>query len=68
MIAMRTIANLKKEDSVPKPTYIQKLPKKKIVQEWKKIRQLLRSMLPMQDEQRQLQEEQKLFNKPEKAQ
>ncbi len=65
---MRTTIKLKAEEVVPRPTYIQKLPKKKIVQERKKIRQLLRSMLPMEEEQRQIQEEQKLFHKPGRAQ
>ncbi|WP_084286859.1 hypothetical protein [Pedobacter nyackensis] len=64
---MRTTAKLKAEEPLPRPAYIQRLPKKKIVQERKKIRQLLRSMLPMEDEQRQLQEEQKLYHKPGKA-
>jgi len=53
---------------LPKPTYIQQLPKRKAVKDRKKIRQLLRSMLPMEEEQRQIQEEQKLFHKPGKAQ
>jgi len=65
---MRTLVNLKKDDSDPKPTYIQQLPRRKAVKDRKKIRQLLRSMLPMEDEQRQIQEEQKLFHKPGKAQ
>ena len=59
---------MKVEEPVTKLSYIERLPKKKIVQERKKIRQLLRSMLPMGDEQRQFQEEQKLFHKPGKAQ
>ncbi|ETZ19238.1 hypothetical protein N824_10880 [Pedobacter sp. V48] len=65
---MRTLVKLKTEHSAPMSTYLRKLPRKKIVQERKKIRQLLRSMLPMEDEQRQVQEEQNIFHKPGRAQ
>lgn len=37
------------------------LPKKKVIQERKKIKRLLRSMLPMEEDQRQLKEEQNLL-------
>ncbi|MES2458862.1 MAG: hypothetical protein V4594_25150 [Bacteroidota bacterium] len=49
------------KDTAEKLTHKQELPKKKIIPERKKIRQLLRSMLPMEEEQRQLKEEQNLF-------
>ena len=44
-----------------KPTDKEQLPKKKVIPERKKIKELLRSMLPMEEEQRQLKEEQNLF-------
>ena len=50
-----------KEKAPDKPTYKLQLPKKRITPERQKIRQLLRSMLPMEEEQRQLKEEQNLF-------
>jgi len=59
---MRTISKFKAEESVPKPSYIQKLPKKKILKERQKIRQLLRSMLTMGEDQRQHQEEQDFYH------
>lgn len=65
---MRTASKLKAEDAAPKPTYTQQLPKKKVVPERKKIRQLLRSMLPMEEEQRQHQEEQNFYHKRSGAQ
>jgi len=65
---MRTPSKFKEVDPAPRPAYSLQLPKKMIVKERKQVRQLLRSMLPMEDEQRQLQEEQKLFHKPGKAQ
>jgi len=64
---MRTSLKLKAEDSAPKRTYKQ-LPKRKVVQERKKDRQLLRSMLPMEEEQRQYQEEQNFYHKRSGAQ
>lgn len=65
---MKKGLNTMEDIKVPNPTYIQQLPKRKAVKDRKKIRQLLRSMLPMEEEQRQIQEEQKLFHKPGKAQ
>jgi hypothetical protein len=67
IIAMRTALKLKAEDSAPKSTYTHHLPKRKVVQERKKIRQLLRSMLPMEEEQREYQEEQNFYHRRSKA-
>ena len=64
---MKTSSRMKIEELVKSPSCIQQLPKRKIVQERRKIRQLLRSMLPMEEEQRQIKEEQKLFHKRGKA-
>lgn len=60
---MRTALKLKTEKTAPKSAYTQKLPKGKVVQERKKVRQLLRSMLPMKEEQRQYQEEKNFYHK-----
>ncbi|ATP57610.1 hypothetical protein CPT03_14570 [Pedobacter ginsengisoli] len=57
-----------REAAVYKLTYIQQVPKKKMISQRKKIRQLLRSMLPMGKEERQYQEERRLFHKQSKAQ
>jgi hypothetical protein len=46
-----------------KPTYKLQLPKRKRVSPRQMIRRLLRSMLPMGEEERQLKEEQSLFGK-----
>jgi hypothetical protein len=48
-----------KEIPVLQPSFTQQLAKRKVVPERKKIRQLLRSMLSMEDDERELQEEQK---------
>jgi hypothetical protein len=50
-----------KEKTSDKPTDKLQQPKKRVKPERKKIRQLLRSMLPMEEDQRQLKEEQNLF-------
>ncbi|TCD03131.1 hypothetical protein [Pedobacter psychroterrae] len=60
---MKTELKIKLENAISKPTYKQPLPKRKSVPERKKIRQLLRSMLPMEEEQRQYQEEQNFYYK-----
>ena len=61
---LNTVENIK----LPKPTYIQQLPKRKAIKDRKKIRQLLRSMLPMEEEQRQQEEEQNFYHKRSGAQ
>lgn len=61
-IAMRQRLKATQEKSPEKLTHKQQLPRKKIILERKKIRQLLRSMLPMEEDQRQVKEEQNLFH------
>ncbi|WP_147425601.1 hypothetical protein [Mucilaginibacter gracilis] len=58
---MRQNVKLSKDTKPDKLAYKEVLPKKKAIPERKRIRQLLRSMLPMEEEQRQLKEEQNLF-------
>ncbi len=65
--AMRTASKLKTQIEAPKPTYTQELPKRKVVKERKKVRQLLRSMLPMEEDQRQFQEEQNFYHQRSRA-
>lgn len=65
---MKTALKLKQENAAPKPTYTQQLPKRKLIKERKKVKQLLRSMLPMEEEQRQFQEEQNFYHKRSGAQ
>ena len=60
---MKTALKLKTEIAVPKPAYTHQLPKRKVIQERKRVRQLLRSMLPMEEEQRQYQDEQNFYHK-----
>ncbi|WP_288880189.1 hypothetical protein [Pedobacter panaciterrae] len=65
---MRTALKLKAEDPAPKLDDTQQLPKRKVMLERKKVRQLLRSMLPMEEEQRQYKEEQNFYHKRSGAQ
>jgi len=50
------------ENTADKLTHRQKLTRRKIVPARKKIRQLLRSLLPMEQEQRQYQEENNFYH------
>ncbi|TKC04208.1 hypothetical protein FA047_16550 [Pedobacter frigoris] len=61
IIAMRLNVKLSKDTKPDKLAYKEVQLKKKIRPERQKIRQLLRSMLPMEEEQRQLKDEQNLF-------
>ncbi|WP_136837201.1 hypothetical protein [Pedobacter frigoris] len=58
---MRLNVKLSKDTKPDKLAYKEVQLKKKIRPERQKIRQLLRSMLPMEEEQRQLKDEQNLF-------
>lgn len=60
-IAMRQEMQKNRETSEQQSAYKLKLPRKKSIPERKKVRRILRAMLPMEEYQRQLKEEQNLF-------
>lgn len=58
---MRQKMQKNQETSEQQPAYKLKLPRKKVIPERKKVRRILRAMVPMEEYQRQLKEEQNLF-------
>lgn len=49
------------QESTETPAYKLKVPRRGVIPERKRIRRILRAMLPMEEYQRQLKEEQNLF-------
>lgn len=60
-IAMKQNTIDDQQESSTAPAYKLKLPKRKTIPERKKVKRILRAMVPMEEYQRQLKEEQNLF-------